>query len=418
MLQSASVVETIRSAEEFGVKAGVPEVILDGVHKKKDRVVKSNAKGIEGLMKKNGVTVLTGMGKLTGQGRVAVTAEGKPAAEITAKSVILATGSAPRSLPGLKIDGKSVVTSDEILQWPSVPKSLIVLGAGAVGVEFVTIFRTFGSEVTLVEMLPRVLPIEDEECSAELEKALKRRGVKILTGVTAEGFETGKGSVSCKARAADGSTTPLSAELLLVAVGRRPVTEGLGLEGTKAVLEKGYVKVDGYMRTADPWLYAIGDVIAIEGGGHPQLAHAASAEGILAVEHIAGREVHPIDYRLVPSCTYCEPEVASVGISERKARDRGYDVKVGKFPWTALGKGKIVGAREGFVKIVSESKYGEILGVHIVGPHATDLIAEACAAMKAEMTVDELVHTIHAHPTLAEAVMEAAHGISGGYIHL
>ncbi len=419
MLHSASVLDVVREAAEFGVKAPAPVLDFAGVQKRKSRIVKTNAKGIEYLMKKNGVTVVTGTGTLAGKGKIAVNAGGKEVAEILAKNVVIATGSAPRSLPSLKLDGRRILTSDEILEITEVPKSLIVLGAGAVGVEFASVFNRFGSEVTLVEMLPRVLPLEDEECSAELEKALRKRRITVLTGVTAEGFEAGATKVTARAAGAgNGPAAPLSAEMLLVAVGRRPVIEGLGIESTAARLEKGYIRVDPFMRTAEPGLYAIGDVVALESGTHPQLAHLASAEGILAVEHIAGREVHPINYDQVPSCTYCEPEVAGVGLSEARARQRGHDVRVGKFPWTALGKAKILGATEGFVKIVSEAKYGEILGVHIIGPHATDLIAEACLAMKAEATVDELAHTIHAHPTLAEGLMEAAHGVHGAYLHI
>ncbi|MBI3449160.1 MAG: dihydrolipoyl dehydrogenase [Acidobacteria bacterium] len=417
LLHSASILDTVRDAGSFGVKAGDPTVDFEGVHRHKNKVVRSNAKGIEFLMKKNGVTVLTGTGKLAGKGRITV-AGGAMTSDIEAASIIVATGSAPRAIPAVKIDGKRVLTSDELLELKQIPKSLIVLGAGAVGVEFATVFNRFGSRVTLVEMLPRILPIEDEECSAELEKALRKRKITILTGVTAEGFEVSASSVKMRATAPDGTSTPLEAEILLVAVGRRPVTDGLNLEATKAVVEKGFIKVDPFMRSAEPGLYAIGDVVAMEGGPHPQLAHVASAEGVLAAEHIAGREAHPLNYGQIPSCTYCEPEVASVGISERKARERGFDVKVGKFPWTALGKAKILGASEGFVKIVSEAKYGEILGVHIVGPHATDLIAEAVVAMKAEATVDELVHTVHAHPTLAEGIHEAAEGVLGSYIHI
>jgi len=418
MLYSASVLDVVRDAAEFGVKTSPPSVDFETVQKRKNKIVRTSSKGVEFLMKKNGVTVLAGLGRLAGKGKITVTADGREASEVEAKNIIVATGSAPRSIPTVKIDGKRVVTSDELLEITQIPKSLIVLGAGAVGVEFATVFNRFGSEVTLVEMLPRVLPIEDEECSAELEKALKKRKMTVLTGVTAEGFEVGATGVKARAAAPGGSAAPLAAEMLLVAVGRRPVIDGLNVEATAAKVEKGFIKVDGFMRAAEPGLYAVGDVVAIDGGVHPQLAHVSSAEGILAAEHIAGREVHPINYEQVPSCTYCDPEVASVGISERVARERGHDVKVGKFPWTALGKARILGATEGFVKIVAEAKYGEILGVHIVGPHATDLIAEAVVAMKAEATVDELIHTIHAHPTLAEGIHEAAHGVLGPYLHL
>jgi dihydrolipoamide dehydrogenase len=418
-LHSADVLDTIRAASSFGIKAGgAPEVDIAGVQKHKKRVVQGNAKGIEFLMKKNGVKVITGTGSLTAPGKISVKEGGKEIATVEAGSVIVATGSTPRSIPGLEVDGTHVMTSDEILTIDRVPKSMIILGAGAVGMEFASIFSRFGSEVTLVEMLPRVLPIEDEECSEAMEKAFRRRKIKVLTGVKAEGFKVSGGMARARAVAKDGTGEDLAAEVLLVAIGRRPTTEGLGLEGAGAALERGFIKVDPFMRTSAPGVYAIGDVVAIEGRVHPLLAHVASAEGVLAAEHIAGREVHPIDYGQVPSATYCDPEVASVGISEAKAKELGYDVRVGKFPWTALAKAKIIGATEGFVKIVSEAKYGELLGVHIVGPHATDLIAEAGVAMKTEATVDELIHTIHAHPTLAEGLHEAAHGVHGSYLHI
>jgi dihydrolipoamide dehydrogenase len=418
MLHSAEVLGTVRHAKNFGVKAEAPQVDISAVLKRKKRVVQGSAKGIEFLMKKNEVKVITGTGRLAGSGKIAVTAGGKEIAEVAAKNTVIATGSTPRSIPGVEIDGKKVFTSDEILNLNRVPESLIILGAGAIGAEFASIYSSFGSAVTLVEMLPRVLPGEDEESSAELTKAFKKRKIKILTGVRAEAFQVAAGGVTARAVSDQGEAEAISGEILLVAVGRKPCTERLGLTEAGVSLEKGFVKVDPYMRTGAPGVYAIGDVVTMDGGIHPLLAHVASAEGVLAVEHIAGREVRPINYEQVPLCTYCDPEVASIGISEAKAKERGFDVKVGKFPWTALGKARILGATEGFVKVVSEGKYGEILGVHIVGPHATDLIAEAGVALKAEATVDDLIHTIHAHPTLAEGIHEAAHGVHGSYIHI
>ncbi len=417
-LHSADVLETVRHASTFGVRVGETGIDLAGVQKHKKRVVQGNAKGIEFLMKKNAVKVVTGMGRLAGKGRVTVTDGGRDVADIAAKSVIIATGSAPRSLPGLVIDGKRVLSSDEILETESIPKSMIILGAGAVGVEFASIFSRFGTDVTLVEMLPRILPVEDADSSEALAKAFKRRKIRVITGARAAGFKAGAGGVTAKAVTGEGASEALEAEVLLVAVGRAPATGSLGLDEAGVRAEKGFIKVDAYMKTSAPGVYAIGDIVAIEGAAHPLLAHVASAEGVLAAEHIAGREVHPINYDQVPSATYCDPEVASVGISEAKAKERGHDVRVGQFPWTALGKAKIIGASEGFVKIVSEARYGEILGVHIVGPHATDLIAEACVAMRAEATVDDLIHTIHAHPTLAEGIHEAAHGVHGSYLHI
>ena len=418
LLHSADVLDTVRSAAEFGITASEPKVDLEGVQKRKKRVVQTTAKGVEFLMKKNKVAVMTGTGRVAGRGKVVVSSGGKVVGEISAKHILIATGSTPRTIPSVKVDGVAILTSDEILELRKIPSSLIVLGAGAVGVEFASIVSRFGSKVTLVEMLPAVLPIEDAECSAELEKAFRKRGMAVHTGVTAEAFKVSAGKVMASAVGPGGKATPLSAEMLLVAIGRKPATDGLGLESAGVELDRGFVKIDPYMRTSAPGVYAIGDVVAIEGRVHPPLAHVASAEGVRAAEHMAGREVEPINYDQVPGATYCEPEVASVGLTERRAREKGFDVKVGKFPWTALAKAKILGATEGFVKVVSESRYGEILGVHIVGPHATDLIAEACVAMKAEATVDDLVHTIHAHPTLAEGIYEAAHGVHGTYLHI
>jgi dihydrolipoamide dehydrogenase len=289
-----------------------------------------------------------------------------------------------------------------------------VLGAGAVGTEFASLYASFGSEVTLIEMLPRILPIEDEEVSAELERALRKRKIKVLTGARMTGAEpSAAGGAGVRiGLERQGKAETVEAELLLSAVGRRPVTEDLGLEALGIEVERGYVKVNPLMQTKVPHIYAIGDVV-----NTPWLAHVASAEGILAVEHMAGQKVRPINYDHVPSCTYCDPEVGSVGLSEARARERGYEVAVGKFPFTALGKAAIVGHTNGFVKVVRETKYDELLGVHIIGASATDLIAEACAALQMEATDEELIHTIHAHPTLSEAVGEAAHAAHGHAIH-
>jgi dihydrolipoamide dehydrogenase len=317
----------------------------------------------------------------------------------------------PREIPVAKCDGERIVNSDHLLEMARVPKSIVVLGAGAVGAEFASVYRSFGSEVTLVEMLPRVLPIEDEEISKEVERQLKKRGIKVMTGTTLKSAERAGDGVKVTLQQKNMEAT-LEAELLLVAVGRAPVTEDVGLDTIGVETEKGYVPVNGTMQTRTPNVYAIGDVV-----NTPWLAHIASAEAILAVEHMAGLDVTPLDYDQTPSCTYCDPEVGSVGLSEAKAKERGYDVVTGKFQFSASGKARIVGKPSGFVKIVRDKKYDEVLGVHIVGPHATDLIAEACVALRLEATAEELFRTIHAHPTLAEAVMEAAHASHGSPIH-
>jgi dihydrolipoamide dehydrogenase len=411
LLHTASVLDEIREAGSLGITVGEPALDVLKAQERKRKVVDGNARGIEGLFKKNKVTWLQGLGRVAGPNEVVV--EGAAGAEsYGARFIMIATGSVPRDIPTAKADGQKVLNSDHILELDRVPKSLAVLGAGAVGTEFASIFRSFGSQVTLVEMLPRLLPIEDEEVSAELEKVLRRRGIKSLVGTKMTRYEPTENGVRLELER-DGKTETLEAELLLSAIGRRPVTENLGLEALGIELERGYIKVNGFMQTAVPHIYAIGDVVPT-----PWLAHVASAEGILAVEHMAGQHAKPLNYERVPSCTYCEPEVASVGLTEAKARERGYDVKIGKFPFTALGKAKIIGKSAGFVKIVREAKYDEVLGVHIIGAHATDLIAEACAVLQLEGTNEELIRTIHAHPTLSEAVMEAAHAAAGAAIHI
>jgi dihydrolipoamide dehydrogenase len=305
-----------------------------------------------------------------------------------------------------------VIDSDHILELDRVPKSLAVLGAGAVGTEFASIFRSFGSEVTVVEMLDRVLPMEDEEVSKEVARQFRKRGITAWTGTKLTAAEAGEGGVTMRF---EGRAAPLEAELLLVAVGRAPVTDGIGLETVGIATERGYIRTDEFMRTSAEGVYAIGDVVTAT----PWLAHKASAEGILAVEHLAGHPgARPLHYERVPSVVYTDPEVGSVGLTEAEARERGYEVAIGKFPFSALGKAKIEGKTGGFVKIVRDKKYDEILGVHIVGAHATDLIAEACVALSVEATVEELFRTVHAHPTLAESVMEAAHAAHGAAIHI
>ena len=413
MLHAAEILEEARAASRFGVMTSEVRLDLPAMHRYKDSVVQKNAKGVEFLLKKNGVETLRGFGRLAGGGMVEIMpGNGAAARRIAARHVILATGSAVRGLPGVEIDGRAIITSDEALHLQGVPASMIVLGAGAVGVEFASIYSRFGSRVTLLEMLPRVLPLEDEEISSELERAFRKRDITIHTGARVEKVVRSDTAVEVKARQGEKALT-LSAEVVLVAVGRKPRTEGIGLEGTGVDLDKGFVKVDGMMRTGEPGVYAIGDIVPT-----PPLAHVASHGGILAVEHIKGLPVHPIDYDQIPACTYCEPEVASIGLTEAEARRRGYEVRIGKFPFAALGKAAILGASEGFTKIVSEARYDQILGVHMIGPHVTDLISEAVAALRLEGTVEELFHAIHPHPTLSEVMGEAAMVAHGRPIHI
>ena len=421
LLENAAVYEQTRHAREFGIGTGEVTLNFAAVMDRKTKIVRKMGKAVENLIKANKVDAFVGHGRLAGKGKVSVTGADGKVVTLETKNIVIATGSTPRSLPGLKIDGKRLVTSDEILDLKEIPKQLIVLGAGAVGVEFASVFLRFGTGITLVEMLPRVVPVEDEEISAELARSLRKQGMVIHTDVSAGNFLVSADRVTCDINAVApagvsngpvGAPTTLSGDMLLVAVGRKPVTDDIGLAGTGVKLEKGFIQVDGYMRTGEPGVYAIGDVV-----NTPLLAHVASAEGILAVEHAAGREVRPINYDHVPGATYCEPEVASIGLTEAKAKERGYDVKVGKFPFTHNSKAPILGHTEGFVKMVAEAKYGELLGVHVIGPRATEMISEAGVALRTEATVEEMYRTIHPHPTLSEAMYEAARGVFGRAIH-
>jgi len=411
LLHSAEMLDQVRHVDQFGITVAEPSLDIAKVHEYKRDIVSKSVKGIGFLFKKNKVDGIHGHGRLTGPNAVEVTAEDGSKTTLTSRYVMIATGSVPREIGIAPTDGEKIVNSDHVLEMERVPASIVVLGAGAVGAEFASVYRSFGSEVTLVEMLPRVLPIEDEDVSKEAERQLKKRGIKIMTGTQLTGAQTSESGVKVTLQQGNMDAT-IEAELLLVAVGRAPVTDDVGLDAVGIETEKGYVPVNGVMQTKVPTVYAIGDVV-----NTPWLAHIASAEAILAVEHMAGLAVEPLNYDLTPSCTYCEPEVGSVGLSEAKAKERGYDVVVGKFQFSASGKARILGKASGFVKIVREKQYDEVLGVHIVGPHATDLIAEACVALRIEATAEELFRTIHAHPTLSEAVMEAAHASHGSPIH-
>lgn len=414
LLMSAHIFEQMQHAAEFGVQASGIHLAFADVQKRKEKVVMKNSKGIEFLMKKNKCTVFKGTGRLALPGKVEITGEDGKKETIQTKNIIIATGSVVRPIAGFETDGRQVVNSDHILELTETPKSLIVMGAGAVGVEFASVYSRFGAATTIVELLPRLVPLEDEEVSKELERSFRKRGIKSQVDTRLDKLEKSDKGIVVTGKTSKGEAVKLEAEMLLVAVGRMPYTEGLGLEKTKIKVEKGFIQTDEYQQTAEKGVYAIGDVVPT-----PLLAHLASKEGIVAVEHLAGQKnVQPINLRLVPSCTYCDPEIGSVGLTEAKAREAGYDVKIGKFPFSASGKARILGEEEGFVKVVSEKKYDEILGVHIIGPHATELIAEACVAMQLESTAEELGATMHAHPTISEAVMEAAEGVEGKAIHI
>jgi len=418
LLEHAHALKVIRDAREWGVTipAGTPAIDMTQVQTRKDRVVTGLTKGIEFLFKKNKIDWIKGSARLAGKGKIEVFEGDKQTLE--AKEIIVATGSAARSVSGIEIDRKRIITSDEAIGLKELPKSLVIMGSGAVGVEFASIYKRFGTDVTIIELLPRLVPIEDEAVSAELEKSFKKQGIKALTGTKVTKAVAGANGVDIEAQTPDGRTQKLSADLLLVATGRGPVTAGLGAEEAGLTLEKGYIKVDEMYRTSVPNVSAIGDVITLGTGSHPQLAHVSSAEGIVVAERIAGQDVRPINYDHVPSCTYCDPEIGSVGFTEAEAKAKGYDVRTGAFPFGVLGRAKMAGESEGFVKIVADKKYDEVLGVHMIGPRSTELVAEAVLALRLECTVEELIRTIHAHPTFSEAVGEAAHATHGAAIQL
>jgi dihydrolipoamide dehydrogenase len=418
LLEHAHALKIAQDWKDWGLTIGEAAIGLDmaQVQARKDKIVKGLTGGVELLFRKNKIEWIKGSGRLAGNGRVEVT-DGQAQTLSAKKQIIVATGSQARSVPGIEIDRKQIITSDEAIGLKDVPKSIVILGSGAVGVEFASIFRRFGSEVTIIELLPRLVPLEDEAVSAELEKSFKRQGIKVLTGTKVTGAKTAADGVQVTAQTPDGNATSLKAQYLLVATGRGPVTSGLGAEEAGLRMERGYVHVNPRFETNVSGISAIGDVITFDAPGHPQLAHLSSAEGIALAERIAGQEFRAINYDQVPACTYCDPEIGSVGLTEREARERGYDVKIGTFKFGILARARIANEIEGFVKIVSDKKYDEILGVHMIGPRATELVAEGTLALRLECTVEELIRTIHAHPTMSEAVGEAAHAAHGAAIH-
>ena len=419
LLEHAHALKIAQDWKEWGLTLGEAAIGIDmnQVQARKDKIVKGLTGGVEFLFKKNKIDWIKGTGRLAGKGAVEIT-DGDKQSLAVKKDIIVATGSQPRSVPGIALDRKRIITSDEAINMKTIPKSIVIMGSGAVGVEFASIFRRFGSDVTIVELLPRLVPVEDEAVSAELERSFKKQGIKVLTATKVTSAKAGANGVDLEAQGADGKTLKLSGEFLLVATGRGPVTDGLGAEEAGLQLDRGYVRVDTQYRTNVPGISAIGDVITFDAPGHPQLAHLSSAEGIALAERIAGKEFRPIDYDQVPACTYCDPEIGSVGLTEAEAKARGFDVRIGTFKFSVLGRAKIAGETEGFVKIVADKKYDEILGVHMIGLRSTELVAEATLALRLECTVEELIRTIHAHPTMSEAVGEAAHAAHGAAIHV
>jgi dihydrolipoamide dehydrogenase len=418
LLFNAEVYDYLKHAKEYGIEGlGEGKVNWQAVLDRKNQIIAKHTKGLDFLMRKNKVTVVQGWGKLTGpakNGVLKLSIEGgKDPATVQAKNVMLATGSDAKLLPGLTADD-TVLTNVEILSLKQIPKSLAIIGAGAVGVEFGSIFRSFGSEISIIEFLPRVVPNEDEDVSKELARTFKKRGIDINVGAKVEKVEKTRTGAKVTFTASDGKKVEKEAEKVLVAVGRAPRTENIGLETTKIKPERGFIKVNEWMQTDEPGIYAIGDIVA----GLPQLAHTGAMAGMVVAAKIAGKYARPIRRDRVPACTYTEPQIGSVGLTEAAAKEKGATVKVGKFPFSANSKASIVNSHDGFIKVVADAKYGEILGVHIIGPQATELVAEAVTALELEATVEEMMFTIHAHPTLAEAMLDGFGSVEGMAINV
>ena len=412
LLFNAEVYDYLKHAKEYGIEGlGEGRVNWQAILDRKNQIIAKHTRGLDFLMRKNKVTVISGFGKLTGpakNGVLTIAVEGKSAATVQTKNVILATGSDAKLLPGLTADD-TILTNIEILSIRQIPKSLAIIGAGAVGVEFGSIFRSFGAEISIIEFLPRVVPNEDEDVSKELARVFRKRGIDINVGAKVEKVEKTKLGAKVTFTASDGKKMEKEAEKVLVAVGRGARTENIGLDTTKIKPERGFIKVNEWMQTEEPGIYAVGDIVA----GLPQLAHTGAMAGMVVAAKIAGKYARPVRRDRVPACTYSEPQIGSVGLTETQAKEKGCTVKVGKFPFSANSKASIIGSHEGFVKVIADAKFGEILGVHIIGPQATELIAEAVTAMELEATVDEMMFTIHAHPTLAEAMLDGFGSVEG-----
>jgi len=413
LLHHADVYDHFKNAAELGFEVSGLKINWANVLARKDKIVKKHAKGIEFLFKKNKVEWAQGWGRYEGPGRISVEKDGKKT-EIEASNILLVSGSEARALPGIEPDHKTILTNRSILELPSIPKTLIVVGAGAVGVEFASIYNSFGSEVTILEALPRVVPVEDEEISAELDKSFRKKNIQIHTSSKVESVKKDAKGVTVAFTDKDGKKQTLQAEKLLLAVGRKPMTENCGLEKSKAKMDRGFVLVGPNMETEENGLYAIGDIVA----GLPQLAHAAMMEGIVAVTHIAGKATHAIVKTRIPNATYCEPQIGSIGLTEKQARDAGHTVKTGKFPFVGNSKATILGNHGGFIKVVSDEKFGEVLGIHIIGPLATEILSEAAAVLHLEGTIDDMMNMMHAHPTVWEGMGDAFASVRGLQINV
>ena len=413
LLHHADVYDHFKNAAELGFEVSGLKINWANVLARKDKIVKKHAKGIEFLFKKNKVEWAQGWGRYEGPGRVSVEKDGKKS-EIEASNILMVSGSEARALPGIEPDHKTILTNRSILELPSIPKTLIVVGGGAVGVEFASIYNSFGTEVTILEALPRVVPVEDEEISAELDKSFRKKNIQIHTSSKVESVKKDAKGVTVAFTDKDGKKQTLQAEKLLLAVGRKPMTENCGLEKSKAKMDRGFVLVGPYMETEEKGLYAIGDIVA----GLPQLAHAAMMEGIVAVTHIAGKPTQQIRKDRIPNATYCEPQIGSIGLTEKQATEAGYGVKVGKFPFVGNSKATILGNHGGFIKVVSDEKFGEVLGIHIIGPLATEILSEAAAVLHLEGTIDDMMNMMHAHPTVWEGMGDAFASVRGLQINV
>lgn len=413
LLHHADVYDHFKNGSELGFEVSGLKVNWANILARKNKIVTKHAKGIEFLFKKNKVEWVQGWGRYEGPGKVSVDKDGKKST-IEASSVLLVSGSEAKSLPGIEPDHKQILTNRSILELPNIPKTLIVVGAGAVGVEFASIYNSFGTQVTILEALPRVAPLEDEEISAELEKSFKKKGINIFTSCSVDSVKKDAKCVTVSFKDKDGKSQTLQAEKLLLAVGRKPLTENCGLENSKAKVDRGFVYVDDHFQTAEPNLYAVGDIVA----GMPLLAHAAMMEGIIAVSHIKGLPTQKLLNTRIPNATYCEPQIGSIGLTEKQAKDAGFAVKTGKFPFVGNSKATILGNHGGFIKVVSDEKFGEVLGIHIIGPLATEILSEAAAVLKLEGTIDDMMTMVHAHPTVWEAMGDAFSSVRGLQINV
>jgi dihydrolipoamide dehydrogenase len=412
LLRNAEIVQTFRNAEEWGISYENLRLDFGKVISRSRAVAEKISKGVEFLMKKNKIEYIRGYGRLKGRGIVEILVDGKPLEDVSADHILLATGARPRSVPGVTIDRKKVITSTEAMSLSEQPASMVIVGGGAIGIEFAYFYNAIGTKVTVVEMMPTILPVEDGELTKLMESSLRKKGITIHTGSTVEGIEQTPTGVVVSVATAEGSRK-IDGSLALMAVGVQGNVENLGLEHLGVAIERAHIKVDEHYRTSVPGIYAIGDVI-----GPPWLAHVASAEGIHCVEWIAGKHPEPIDYLSIPGCTYCQPQVASVGLTEERAKKEGYELRIGRSPFRPLGKAVAIGETEGLVKLIFDARYGELLGAHIMGSEATEMIAELVLAKRLEATGQSIFHTVHAHPTLSEAVMEAAAAAYGEAINL